>query len=256
MNTCGIDHFHIYSHFLLDNYPFTEEEISNTNKVEELLKKITQEWNFSEYYKILVDNKIPTPYSEFVSVRDLIENPDIINKQIKKFKFSHVFARTDSCSSKPSKPFKTVKEILESLKNSDRTSEFIKDPNCIIVLREYIEDITEKYEFRCFVHGSDFRAISSSQPIESNFPVKNLIPKIVDLIKKIIFYTEYDMCVIDIAIDRSTYEIIVIEINTPVWLCATSGLFDLTIPYDHEVLLGKYNPEIINYPVVKIDYLL
>ena len=54
MNTCGIDHYHIYSQFILKNYNCGEEDINNTNHLEELLEKITQEWHFSEYYNILI----------------------------------------------------------------------------------------------------------------------------------------------------------------------------------------------------------
>jgi hypothetical protein len=258
MNTCGINHYHIYSQFLLNNYHYTKEDIDNTVKVEKLLEMITQEWHFSEYYDILVNNNINTPYSEFINVKELTENPNIINQQIQQFKNSHVFARTDSCSSKPSNPFKSAEEILDSLKKSDRTSCLIKNPNCRIVLREYIEDINNYYEFRCFVHNNEFRGLTSSQPVELFFNVTSfLLEKIIKLVKKVTYYTEYDMCTIDIAINKFDYqkEIIVIEINTPVWLCATSGLFDLTDSYDYEVLLGKYNPEIIRYPIIKIDYL-
>jgi hypothetical protein len=42
----------------------------------------------------------------------------------------------------------------------------------------------------------------------------------------------------------------VIEINTPVWLFATSELFCLDEPWDYNVLLGDYIPE-ISYPVIK-----
>ena len=44
----------------------------------------------------------------------------------------------------------------------------------------------------------------------------------------------------------------IIEINTPVWLCATSGLYDLTIPYDICLLINNYDNELFNYPQMRI----
>ena len=257
MNTCGLDHFNIYSKFINNIYGYDEKTLNNTQDVEEILKNITQEWHLSEYYSILIENNISTPYSKFVTIQNLIDHPEIINGMIAKFKNSQVFARTDSCSSKPSEPFYSADDIIISLKSSDRTNSLIIDPNCIVVLREYISDIFNYYEFRCFVHDGKCRGISSAQPINCNFKLTlPMLNDIINLINKIIFYTEYDMCTIDIAIHKYDLnrDILTIEINTPVWLCATSGLFDLLNPYDYDILLGSYNPDIIKYPVLKIDY--
>jgi hypothetical protein len=257
MNTSGLYHYNIYSKYLNDIYGYDEKTLNNTEKVEEILKDITQEWHLSEYYSILVENKIPTPYSEFVTIQNLFEHPEMIDAKITKFRNSQVFARTDSCSSKPSEPFYSAEDIIISLKSSDRTNSLILDPNCILVLREYITDISDYYEFRCFVHDGKCRGITSAQPINCDFKLtQTMLNNIISLINKIIFYTEYDMCTIDIAIHKYDInrDILTIEINTPVWLCATSGLFDLLNPYDYDILLGSYKPDIVKYPVLKIDY--
>jgi hypothetical protein len=257
MNTSGLDHFNIYSKYLNDIYGYDENILDNSQNVEIILKHVTQEWHLSEYYHILIENNIPTPYSEFVTMSNLFDHPEIIDEMIAKFNNSQVFARTDSCSSKPNKPFYSADEIIISLRSSDRTNSLILDPKCILVLREYITDISDYYEFRCFIHDGKCRGISSSQPINIDFKLTQpIINDITSLINKIVFYTEYDMCTIDIAIHKYEHDrdILTIEINTPVWLCATSGLFDLLNPYDYDILLGSYKPDIVNYPILRIDY--
>jgi hypothetical protein len=255
MNTCGIQHFEIYSKFLVEIYEYDKDFVNKSENVIDILNKITPEWYLSEYYNILIENNIKTPYSEFITMEILIENPKLVDDKIKTFKNSQVFARTDSCSSKPSNPFYSADEIINSLKFSDRTNNFINDSKSIVVLREYISNISDYYEFRCFVHDGKLRGISSAQPINCKFKIEKILSNIIKLINNIIFYTEYDMCTIDIAINQFDQDIIIIEINTPVWLCATSGLFDLTNNYDYEVLLGTYKPDIIEYPIIKVEYI-
>jgi D123 len=247
MNTCGLDHPHICSKFIKEFY--------NCDVTETNLNEIVVEWYFSEYYHILCEYNIKTPYSEIVTMNDLLQDAETINERIKQFPNSCVFARTDSCSSKPDCSFSNVESILDSLSCSERTKDIIKSPNCKIILRNYIQNIGEYYEFRCFVHSKKFRAMTSSQPIKYSFKfTPKMLIEIYELIDKVVFYTDYEMCSIDIIIHQKTKEIMVLEINTPVWLCATSGLFDLTVPFDYNVLLGEYNPDVISYPVIRIQY--
>jgi hypothetical protein len=46
-------------------------------------------------------------------------------------------------------------------------------------------------------------------------------------------------------------KLIFIEINTPVWLVACSKLFCLDVPYNVEILMREYIPDIINYSVIR-----
>jgi hypothetical protein len=256
MNTSGLDYFDIYSKCLTDIYGYKEDDVCNPIKVEQIINDLRQDWYFSEYYQILIDNHIPTPRSEFIVVNDLFQNYKKVDRLIKHFSHSQVFARTDLCSSKPDKPFHNSEDIICSFKNSWRTKDYLKNPNGIVVLREYINDISDYYEFRCYVHNKQFRALSSCQPVDCHFKILHYLDKIKNLVQKIIFYTEYDMCSIDIIIHYYDIkkDILTIEINTPVYLCATSGLFDLTNINDVDILIGKFNPEYICYPVVRIEY--
>lgn len=110
-----------------------------------------------------------------------------------------------------------------------------------VVIREYLK--LDNIEFRCFIHNKKLRAISSEEKISN-------IEEIENVISKITHYMEYD----DYCVDFTYYngKLMLIEINTPVYLFATSGLFDLTNPYDYEILLGKIVPE-INYPILRFS---
>lgn len=74
------------------------------------------------------------------------------------------------------------------------------------------------------------------------------------MINKIVKLTDNDDCTVDFGFVNE--KIILIEINSPVYLAATSGYFDLSIPFDYEILLVDYIPEIINYPVIRDESLL
>lgn len=199
---------------------------------------LEQEYMFSEWYFIVKD-LIFTPNSFIMEYEDLFNGE--IDSLINTLPGKQCFARLDTLSSKPSKPYISSKGIRKDFISSNRTnSYFNKDMK--IIIREWID--LKSFELRCFIHDRKLRAISSEMEI---FNVNEII-KAVD---KITFYTEYDSYCVDFTYHDD--KLMLIEINTPVWMFGCSGLFDLDVPFDLEVLLGEYIPDIIDYPVIKVS---
>lgn len=212
MNSCGV------------NIPYILEKFIDINDVEDVI----QDYYFSEWYDYFKDVTIPSYIYEY---DDLFNGK--ISKKIKEM--GCCFARLDTCSTKPTEPYYNVEEIIYSFRKSDRTCrEFNKDMK--IILRNWV-DIGK--EFRCFIHNKELRAISG-------YCDRKNIPILQEILSKF-DYLDYtaDFSFID-------NKITLIEINTPVYLCATSGFFDLTIPYDYEILLGEKR-DIILYPVIRLS---
>jgi hypothetical protein len=168
-----------------------------------------------------------------------------IDKQIAEMPNKNCFARLDTLSSKPKKPYKNSLEIILDLSKTPRTSQYFTKEMKIII-REYLDfDLDSKtncnIEFRCFVHNKQLRGISSEGEIKD-------LNEVIENINKITFYTDYDSYCADFTYYNN--KLILIEINTPVWLFGCSSLFSLDEPFDLEVLTGKYIPEIISYPII------
>jgi hypothetical protein len=217
----------------------------------DLLADLERIYRFSEYYEILYHNGINTPKSYLYDVSVLFDCNKIecLNKFIESFSNQEVFARLDSCSSKPTTSFKTCQEILSSLDQSERTIKYLHEENHKFIIREFI-DMSKYYELRCFVYQHKCRGITCPV-LEFQFTAQ-LKKHIIEFIDKIIYFTEYDSCTIDICISISnSYELLFIEINSPVWLFATSGLFDLSNSYDFELLLGEDQSDILSYPEIR-----
>lgn len=239
MNSCGVNITSILNRFI------DEESIEETIK----------EYYFSEWYNILEDCKIVfTPKSYIMSFRSLIngEVDELINNLNRK----RCFARLDSCSSKPSSPYTSSFEIFNDISKSDRTRLLLRNLNETLIIREWLDNI--KCEFRCFIHDGKFRGISFSNDECIDISIwkdllKKEIQEIIRIIDAITFQTDYNDSVIDLCFyENEDGDIMIglIEINTPVYLCATSGNFDLDVVLDYEILLGDYKPDIIKYPVI------
>jgi hypothetical protein len=104
---------------------------------------------------------------------------------------------------------------------------------------------------------------------------------------RVITASEYDCCVVDVAIrihdfvsflheciahlchnsNISIYgdvcaqlieglytKMALVEINTPTWLSATSGMFSLQLPIHREILFGELQPEYFRYPRIITSY--
>ena len=111
-----------------------------------------------------------------------------------------------------------------------------------IIIREWVPNIEN--EFRCFYHGGHFRGITGF-----NTSLLPLLCEIKKEMNNISHYCEYDDFTADFGVVDN--KLMLIEINTPVYLCGTSGNFDLDVPFDYEILLGNYLPDVISYPVIK-----
>jgi hypothetical protein len=265
MNTSGVEHDDIYDKFFPNNIDNTKNLLKNINGNDEIVETaemIAAEYTFDVWYK-LIQNKCYTPHSriyDFFRYLDDIflylhvpisnirnENETIkniiewIDASIKFMPGGKCFAKLDNVSTKKGKPYYNCESILEDFYKTSRTFNSLTY-NSKIVIREWVEF---DYEFRCFIHDGTFRAISCED--------KNIILPYINEIKKtisdIVFYTDYDACTIDLAIYKN--KIFLVEINTPVYLFASSGNFDLSSNYDRNVLIGDYIPEYLKYPVIR-----
>jgi hypothetical protein len=290
MNTSGIEHRNIIRYHLtkelnivlvneLDDDFFECEVITyeplismEENKkrplfIKDLLYDLEKVYRFSEYYFIISQLKtVRTPKSYLFNIDLLLNgcflfkphssehclfnlkepNCSIIDKLIQSLPGKKAFARLDSCSSKETNPFLNAQEIFDSFRSSERTNQYLYEINHILVIREWV-DLTNYDEIRCFVYQSKLRGISSSKSF-----TKRQIHQLSHIVDEIICATEYDSCSIDLCINDD--DVILIEINSPVWLFATSGYFDLTDPFDYEVLLGE-ELDMITYPQVRREKL-
>ncbi len=208
------------------------------------------EYNFSEWYEILTNKDHPngfhfihTPRSYILEFQSLTENEgSIVNALIASMPNQQCFARLDCVSAKPKKPYRSAQEILDSFRSSDRCRPFLGQK---VVIREY--KTLCGGEFRCFIHDKTFRAIST----EFTLP-NRIVEEVKEMVEKITFYTDYVSYCVDFTFDHDCGDkLMLIEINSPVWLFATSGLYDLDEGYDYAILLGTYQPEIIDYPVIR-----
>lgn len=223
LNACGFEH-NLSEQFTEGDDPY----------------EIDKEYHFSEWYDIIKD-AVYTPKSYICSYDDLFNGK--IDKIIKTLPGSKCFARLNTLSSKPTSPYYNSTQIIQDLQRSERTKPYFVE-NMPIIIREYLD--LHSFEFRCFVHDKKLRGISTEDHIHIS-----KIKEIVQTINHITFITDYCSYCADFTYCNG--RLMLIEINTPVWLFATSGLFSLELPYDLEILIGTYMPDIINYPVVKTE---
>lgn len=244
----------------------------NKRTINECIKCISNFYLFSNWYKFVSNY---TQRSTICEVGDLFTNK--IDEIIAREYPYGAFVRLDAASSKSIVCHSTAATIIPDLLLSDRTAPTIRqaingDVNALeskLIIRNFMPDIAEMFEFRCFIFDKTLRGITSGQDFGNVLHKTEFMQKIAQFKSVIQKYTakiarlcEYDDCTIDIAINRDNLAhfaihghdlaLELIEINSPVWLLATSGLFDLEIPADCEVLFGKWNPTIISYPVVKL----
>jgi len=203
---------------------------------------------FSEWYNIFEDFTIRSQCNWCIA--DLTKRPEAIDAAIAALPGGHCFARLDTCSSKPDKPFHTANEILSHLISSTRTQFIVHaEPQHRLIIREWISDIDVRFcEIRCYITDGVFRGISGGNPATMH----RFLRDITTLVTKIVQDADYPDCVIDLLLPRRcTDSIQLVEINTPVWLFATSGVFDITLPEDIAILCGPLSAlvDIIQLPV-------
>lgn len=223
LNTCGFQHG-LCEQFIEGDDPF----------------ELDKEYHFSEWYDVVKD-AVLTPKSYICSYDDLFNGT--INNIIQSLPGSRCFARLDTLSAKPSAPYYNSTEIVKDFRRSDRTKQYFVE-DMPIIIREYL--VLQSFEFRCFIHDKMLRGISSEE-----FLSTINVQEIIKTINRLTFLTDYDSYCADFTYYQG--KLMLIEINTPVWLFACSGLFSLELPYDVEILMGAYMPDIINYPVIKIQ---
>lgn len=221
MNSCGLDYDNIST-------KFTDEDPNELRK----------EYYFSEWYDI-IKTLCKTPESFIFDPCNLCDGA--IDRKIAELPNNECFARLDPLSSKPLWSYKNSNEILASFSNSERCKGFLGTK---VIVREFVYDLCG--EFRCFIHNKRLRGIST--PI---LLTEEQCLGVIKMVNQITHHTDYNDYSIDFAWKNN--ELTLIEINTPVWLYASSGEFDLTDVRDIEILLGEYIPDIIDYPVIKIS---
>lgn len=273
MNKSGLDFKKFYKPYKIIGNQFEVEEwlepafndyeiiedkyILPKNGEEDIINKIEQLYNFSSYYCYLELDNIKTAKSIICDMK--CSNIEEIFNQLNK----PVFVRVDRTSSKSNKVFKSWSDAYNDLITSINTRNIVLSRNSNYIFREAILDISNMIEFRCFVFKKILRGISIC--FESDLKYKNIHlfkSVILSFISKVVISTELNDCSIDlclskiqlynllnnISIDLSSLQLI--EINSPVYLYATSGLFELDLPRHKEILVGKLQPDIISYPVI------
>ena len=237
LNSCGYDYYGLIK-------KFTEEK--EEEEEEENPFKLAEEYFFSEWYEIVKNNvcveeyMVDTPTSYICLYGDLFNGK--VDEIIQKLPGTRCFARLDTLSSKPNSPYYNATQIIEDFRNSERTKKFFNE-DMLIIIREWVD--MRSFEFRCFVQDGILRGISTEAKIEDD-----QLAMIKKAINAITHYSEFECY----CADFSFYEdgrLMFIEINTPVWLFACSGLFCLGLPYDAEILMGELKEGVI-YPNIRI----
>lgn len=265
MNTCGFDNTNLLKHLVsehsmklsgqitIDNidaikvveciYPiFMEEQEKPT--LMQWIEQYTSCFNMSEYIDCFDESDISMPKTKIIDSNMLFDQPNKVNKIINKFKNKIVFARLDKCSSKSHKSCSSAEDIINDLNSSERTKHIIK--NTKLVLREYM-NMNSLDELRCIIKNGKCRGITANCLKNASVELKLKIAKYVENIS---FIAEFNDCTVDVLINKKNAEMIFLEINPPVYVSATSGLFDLNDPQDEELLFGDLN-EYIEYPKLR-----
>lgn len=232
MNTCG------FEHGLTSQ--FTDEDPS----------QVDAEFHFSEWFPLIAPH-VRTFETVVLTWGDLFNGRVDAVLQTPLYG-GQCFARLDPCSSKPTRPFTCAREIQEHMEASDRTGMYLfargvdADQRCAmpLILRKWQPNLGA--EFRCFVHDKRLRAISSEDHL-----AQEIVEAVQVILTKITHYAEYSDYCADFTLVGDAPMLTLIEINTPVWLFATSGLFDLSVVADREILMGNYIPDILSYPVIR-----
>jgi hypothetical protein len=240
------------------NYNGTNEFNIDIIDIETIVNTIENFYWVSKWYDLIISDGIKTPLSIFIekSENNIGEKIDeAINKLGGK-----AFIRLDTASSKNLIFHINNTTVFTDLSSSERTRPTLtNNKKHNIVIRKYLDDINNMYEIRCFICKGILRGMSGLY--DTNIKLTNiqlLKLEINKFIKRVICATEYKDCTIDIIINKNDcndflisdnikIDIILLEINSPVSLLATSGLFNLSLPFDRELLCGPIN-EFINYP--------
>ena len=196
-----------------------------------------------------------------------------------------VFARMDHASSKTITACTTSAEVEANLRCSERTAARLRGieagkavdgpANGFVMLRRWVEDLaTTHVEMRVFVHGGEARGLSMTvgehcklhdSDEQSCVACLRLLKRAVrTFAKRCVVATEYQDCVLDVAVPVAALDaaqdssallasLWLIECNTPVYMAATSGRFDLSNEAHRTILCGE-RPQEIDYPVLLAEF--
>lgn len=231
---------------IIDNKFYDKLEKIFENKIVKLL----EQYYFSEWYST-VDLICKTPKSYIFSIENLFDGS--INNLIERLPNKECFARLDNCSSKSEKSFKSSQEIYDSFISSDKTKNYMKDKKMLLIIQKWLPNIKSK--FTCFFNDGNFRAISTDNNTLKYFSkIDNIITKLNNLLNDICFYCDYKDFTVDFCIceENNKIEIQLIDINKPIYMssCLSLDKINLSVPHIREILLGKYRPDIIDYPII------
>ena len=157
-------------------------------------------------------------------------------------------------------------------------------PSGWLVLRAFVDGIESHVEMRCFVHGGAARGVTLGVPEESALSdadetlrvecLRRLRVALRRLLHRVVAATEYADCCVDVALPLAALDRLalgasheeeavaaaallcslwVVEVNTPVYLLATSGRFCLDSVAHRHVLFGEISDELV-YPAVIAEF--
>lgn len=234
LNSSGIDAISYIKPYIKINY--------------DNLKDINRDFNVTEWIGDL--KKIKTPKTIIID-ESHIKEMMILNEDC--FPNGY-FVRLDSCSSKNIRSYSALEynKAIEDIKSTDRTHYQLEiDPEQKWILRDWKPEWHDgnHYEIRIFIYNGEARAISINYRKISVEIVSKLRNGINNFTKQLIEETDYDDCTADvITSDFDNFELI--EINSPVYISATSGNFDLSLPRDLEILFGDVDLDVVKLPVI------
>ncbi len=218
MNACGVQ-----SHWWRS---FVESE--------QALEECIEDYYFTEWYEALVDAGVPTIPARVFERAHLDDGT--VDAHIATLPRGECFARLDTCSSKPDRPYTSAAQIADSLAASDRTRDAFHK-GMLVVVRPYVHLVDE---FRCYFHDGTLRGVSGCPSHRWSLSLQALVCRARHCVG-------YEDCCIDWGfVDDAP---VLIEINTPVYACGTSGAFDLDNEGDRSILVGAYDPDV--HPVVR-----
>lgn len=246
---------------------------------------MTEFFNASQWYSLVKNSPVHTPDSVFVEIPPgpgALVCP-VVRQKVNKFLNEHhekAFVRMDMASAKIVLPCCTFAEVERNLRSSERTLVSLREIEAgrcggRLMLREFVDDMRDHLEMRCFIHQGRARGVHIELPeqfasINQEFLVNQLrvLRGAMNTIAyELVAATEYQDFVADVALKWVDLMAVrpcermevaatslrknlwLVEINTPVYLLATSGYFSLNLESHQEVLVGPVL-DLFEYPFI------
>jgi len=237
---------HVYE-LIADDVDFEIDENNNaeySGDIENLCELLIKYYSAENWYPLL-ENTDLTPKSVLIPIsRKLsdLKNNEKLLEAIKKFP-KPFFVKLSSVSPKDvdkSLIVNDINDIYSLFTQSQRVKRTLyNDRQHYIFLRKVLPDCRTTPEFRVFVSNSKCVAITRNNIYVSQEHEK-LKNKLIEFCDNIIKLTMYIDCTLDVVYYKKNNKFYLIEINTPFYLLAGTGLYDEKLDYD--ILSGKvYN---------------